>query len=102
MSTLAGRAKAALTPECNQLSKSIKLSAITLMVVIGLALILLVVAIIYNHMKKTTSTEEDSKKDKIISYMSIAATVVIGVGLLASMWQYSIASKTTAVCLASN
>lgn len=69
------------------------------MIVIGLALILLAVAITYNYMKKTTTPEEDAKKDTIIRYMSIASTVIIGVGLLASIWQYSIASRTTAVCL---
>lgn len=76
------------------------MSAMVLIIVIGLALILLVVAIIYNYMKKTTTPEEDTKKDKIISYMSIGATVVMGVGLIASIWQYSLASRTTAVCLA--
>lgn len=100
MSTLPGRVKAALTPECSQLSQSIKLSATVLMVVIGLALILLVSAIIYNYVKKTTTPEEDAKKDKMISYMSIASTVVIGVGLLTSIWQYSTASRTATACLA--
>lgn len=99
MSTLSGRAKAALTPECNQLSKSIKLSATVLLVVIGLGLILLVMATFYNYMKKTETTEEDNKKEKLIGYLSIASTLIIGVDLLASMWQYSIASRTTAVCL---
>lgn len=100
MSTLPGRVKAALTPECSQLAQSIKISATALMVVIGIALILLVSAIVYNYVKKTTGDEEDKKKDKVISYMSIASTVMIGIGLLASIWQYATASRTAAACLA--
>lgn len=102
MSTLPGRGKAALTPECNQLLKSVKLSATVLVILIGLALLLLAAAIVYNYAKKTEHTDQDDKKEKIIGYMSIAATVTIGVSLLASIWQYSVASRTSAVCLTSS
>lgn len=92
----------ALPQECNQLSKSIKLAAAVFIIVIGLALILLVVATLYNYTKKSRSTKVCTKKDKIISYMSIGTTVVIGVGLLVFTWQYSIALRTTAVSLTSS
>lgn len=53
-------------------------------------------------MKKSTTRDDDDKKEKLISYLSIASTIIIGVGLLASIWQYSIASRTTATCLSAS
>lgn len=87
-----------MTDNCGQLTQNVKSTSMVLLVLIGLAVLLLVFATGYNYLKKTTTTEEDTKKDRMIAYMSVAATVVTGAGLAAAMWQHSTASRAVTAC----
>nr|WOJ45418.1 hypothetical protein [Apis mellifera nudivirus] len=53
-------------------------------------------------MKKagTTATDaNDEKKKKIVGALNISAVVVLGLALVAGIWEFSIVSKTINQCL---
>lgn len=109
MSATVGRLRSAATPECGNLSKSIKISSLITMIVILIAFVLLGTAIGYNYIKKTTttkagSTEQDTsmtddKKKKIVGALNISAVVVLGLALLSGVWEFSVVSRTVNNCL---
>jgi len=106
MSTSAGinRMRNAITPECENLGKSIKVSALIVLIILIIVIILMVAAIVYNHMKQTVTDadraeDEDKKKNKIIGGLSIGSVVVLAIGTLAGIWQYVVAAKVANVCL---
>lgn len=93
----------ALTPECGNLTRSIKWSSMIVIIVLLVAFILLIGAIIYNYVKKipsdTNQKDNENKKKKIVGGMTIGSVVVLGIGLISSIWQYTAVSKTSKLCL---
>lgn len=78
------------------------MSSLVTMIVVLIAFILLGTAIGYNYMKKagTTATDaNDEKKKKIVGALNISAVVVLGLALVAGIWEFSIVSKTINQCL---
>lgn len=104
---LGARLRNAITPECANLSKTIKLSALILLILITVMIVILLSALAYNHMKKTTGVglteaeevEEEAKKTKVISSLSSTNVGVMAMALVASIWLNSSAAKTAKTCL---
>ncbi|AQN78586.1 ACH96171.1 GrBNV gp95-like protein [Kallithea virus] len=95
-----------LIPECQDLSKSIKMSSLVVLVLIVLALILLVAAILCNYLYKTDSTNSSSaseakekNKKKLVGALTITSAVLVFLSTFSAIWQYSVASKTVKACL---
>lgn len=103
MSSALGRAKSAITPECQNISKSVKFSALVVIVIVLVAFVLLAAAMIYNYTKKipagTNADAAEASKKKVISGLTIASLVVLGLSLLVSLWQYAIVSKAVDTCI---
>lgn len=103
MSTTVGRAKLAITPECQNIAKSIKFSSLITIVVVLIAFVLLGAALIYNYVKKiptgAEAAEKEAAKKKVISGLTIASLVVLGISLVVAIWEYAIVSKAADVCL---
>lgn len=93
----------ALTPECSNLTRSIKASSMLVIFVILAAFILLTAAVVYNYVKKiptgTNQESEENKKKKVVGGMTIASIVILGVAVLSSIWQYTAVSRTSKLCL---
>lgn len=92
---------AKLTPECNNLGRSIKTSATFVCVMVILALVLLVTAIIYSYVKKVDDTNADASanKKKVVGGLSITASVVLAVTTFIALWQFNVAAKTVKICM---
>lgn len=76
------------------------MSSLVTMIVVLIAFVLLGSAIGYNYMKKTANDTEADKKKKVVGGLNISAVVVLGLALLAGIWDYSVVSKTVNNCLA--
>lgn len=92
-----------LTPECGNLTRSIKASSAVVIIIILIAFVLLTTAVVYNYVKQVKDdankqTNQD-KKAKIVGGMTIATIVVLGVGLLSGIWQYTAVSRASKACL---
>lgn len=92
---------AKLTPECNNLGRSVKTSASVLCVMVILALVLLVTAIIYSYVKKVdaTNTDANANKKKVVGGLSITASIVLAITTFVALWQFNVASKTMKICM---
>lgn len=96
-----------ITPECSNLSKSIKMSSMFSLILIILTLILLIAAIVYNYVKKTpvgssvdASKDEDNKK-KVIGGLVITSTVISALAAAISAWSFGIVGKAANTCISS-
>lgn len=105
MSGVGGRIRSAITPECANLSKGVKVSSLIAIVVVLIAFVLLGSALIYNYTKKIPEGSEaanaDKKKKRIIGGLAIASVIALGISLVVDIWQYVIASKAVNQCLTS-
>lgn len=93
-----------LTPECGNLTRSIKAVSALVIVVILIAFVFLTTAIVYNYVKKVKEDDKDKqatldKKAKLVGGLTIASMVVLGVALLSAIWQYAAVSRTAKACL---
>lgn len=104
MSSLSGRVRSAITPECSSLSRSIKYVSLISMIIVLVALVILVSGIIYNYMKKVPNGADaaavEDKKKKVVGSVTITAAVVVALSLITSIWEYAVVSKTANQCLA--
>lgn len=104
MSATVGRVRSSLTPECGNLSRSVKLSSLVNLVLGLLAFVMLGAALLYNYMKKIPSGDgsaaAETSKKKIVGNLTIAGLVTTGLQFVVSVWSYAIASKTINQCLA--
>lgn len=95
----------ALTPECSNLTRSIKSSSAVVIVIILISFILLTTAVIYNYLKQIKDGDDhdanQAKKSKLVGGLTIASMVIMGIGLLSSIWQYTAVSRTAKACLPS-
>lgn len=102
---LASAALGKITPECQNLGRSIKLSSMVVLIMIIVAVILLVSAIIYNYMKKNDAPDAetihatDDTKKKVVGALTITSTVIIFITAFAAIWQMQIASKAVRMCI---
>nr|AHW98258.1 GrBNV_gp95-like protein [Nilaparvata lugens endogenous nudivirus] len=107
MSATPNRIHQLVTPECENLSKTIKLSSLGSLILISIVVILMFVVIIIQYMvKKKTSDppqmlEEKKKTTTWISALSLASFVVAVLLLFVTMWDVTVVSKTTNNCLKS-
>lgn len=92
-----------LTPECGNLTRSIKASSAVVIIIILIAFVLLTTAVVYNYVKQVKDDSDkqtnQDKKAKLVGGMTIASIVVLGIGLLSSIWQYTAVSRTAKACL---
>lgn len=90
-----------LTPECGNLRKTVKMATMMTLVMVSIVCILLLIAIIYNYVKKIpnpdTNNEEASKK-KVVGGLTIAALVVSIPTVLGAVWSLTIANKAWKAC----
>lgn len=74
-------------------------------IVLLIAFVLLTGSIVYNYVKKIASDANkdanENKKKKIVGGMNIASVVVLAIGLLSSIWQYTAVTRTSKLCLPS-
>jgi hypothetical protein len=109
---LAVGVKTLITPECENLTKSLKWSSLFSLILLTISLILLFVAVIYNYVKKTTvnssgggqapSQDEEEKKQKVIAGLSITSVISVSIAFLIKIWDFTIATKTVKTCLSNN
>lgn len=107
---MSGRMRNALTPECENLSKSLKLTSLITLVLTSIATILLLVAIIYNYVKRskgttradagTSNSTDEEKTAKIVGALSISGSVAVALTFLLKIWDFTVAAKTAKTCLA--
>ncbi|AYP97976.1 GrBNV gp95-like protein-like protein [Mauternbach virus] len=95
-----------LPSECANLSRSIKMSSMIVLILIVLALILLVAAIMCNYLYKTTDTNASSaseakekNKKQVVGILTITSAVFVFLATFSAIWQYSVSSKTAKSCL---
>lgn len=94
-----------MTPECVNLGRSIKTSAILAVVMIVIVVILLVASILYSYLKKTADPDGDKEKEneehkkKTVAFLAISGTVIAFLTTFVSIWQLSVASKAVQSCL---
>lgn len=94
-----------LTPECNNLGRSVKTSATLILVMIVIALVLLIAAIIYSYVKKLHTTDasqmeaEEENKKKVVGILSITSSIVLAITTFVAIWQFNIAAKTVKICM---
>lgn len=93
------RIRGAITPECGNLSKSIKMASLVSLAFIFICLIILIAAIAFNYLKKVGNSFTEEKKRDIINGMLYGAAAIALISTLASVWQYSVAGKTVKSCL---
>ncbi|AUQ44021.1 putative gp95-like protein [Esparto virus] len=92
--------------ECANISKSIKVSAMIVLILIVLALILLVSAVLVNYLYKINSSDTASQADKekrkkaIVGGLTITSAVVAFLATFAAFWQMGVASKAVKACIA--
>lgn len=122
MSTTSGlirTVRSAITPECNNLGRSIKTSSWLIVVFLAIAIILMLIAVIYNYKGTpkstvpattgagagagasggTTATTDEDKKNKIVDSLSIAGMAFTVISLLISIWSASVVGKAANNCL---
>lgn len=100
MSTLIGRARSLITPECTNLARGIRTSSMTIIVVVLIAFTILSGLLIYNYfIRDRTSTSKLIKS--VVVGLDITCITFLGIALLASIWDNIIVSKTVKQCLAS-
>jgi hypothetical protein len=117
----------ALSPECDNLSKTVKMTSLISLVVLVIAFLLIVFALLYNYMQKPhsnpvisnpTATDrqqqqpamEDAhdnntmtdKQQKLLHGMSIATSAAVVIDLIAKLWDYKVSAKTIKLCLGAN
>lgn len=106
MSSLSGRVRSAITPECNNLSRSIKNISMFNMILLFISLVVLLGAVLYNYLKKVPSGTDagtvENKKKKVVGAATITSTVLLAISFLTSVWDYVIAAKTANQCLPSS
>lgn len=92
-----------LTPECGNLTRSIKASSAVVIIIILIAFVLLITAVVYNYVKQVKDDSERQanldKKAKLVGGMTIGSMVMLGIALLSSIWQYTAVSRTAKACL---
>lgn len=97
------RARAVITPECQNIAKSIKFSSLLTIFVVLVAVILLASALIYNYVKKiptgTNAGEGEATKKKVVGGLTIASLVVLVISLLTSIWEYAVVAKAADTCI---
>lgn len=98
-SGVGARIRGAITPECSNLSKSIKMTSLLSLIFIVICMIILVVAISFNYFKKVGTGFTEDKKRSVLNGMLYGAAGVALISTLVSIWQYSVAAKTVKSCL---
>jgi len=96
--------RSTVTPECENLGRTIKSVSVLLIIFIVVTVVLLIVAISYNYMKKGATdadhaAEEEARKGKIIGGLSITGALTACISMIMSVWLTSVAGKMTAQCL---
>jgi len=100
-----------ITPQCENLHKTIKLASFITLALTSVVLVLLLAAIIYNYVLKNdtpaptlrageeTDTTTEDKKKKIIGGLTISAAIIGLVSVLSSLWSAMIGAKTAKTCI---
>lgn len=110
------RVRNVIIPECNNLGRTIKMSSWLVVISLLIALVMLIIAVIYTYVKKTSNSSNDGsstsqyavgdtdedKKNKIIGGLSITGIVFVALSVFVAIWSATIAAKTTNTCLTSS
>src|SRR3981189_3427420 len=95
-----------MTPECNNLSKSTKVSFTVVLVLTALALIILVSGagvwyLMANDAGGTTSNPE-KKKETVLKALGYTAVALNSLCVLIGLWGYSVLSQQISACAPTN
>lgn len=95
-----------MAPECQQMGRSIKTVSMVLFLMVLVAFVLMIVAIIYSHVKNNNTNNDaqerattDENKKKVVAGLTLSSTVILAISTFVALWQVNVSGKTAKLCL---